>query len=897
MIRLRKPFPARLVSGPTDVPAQVVALDGRALTVAVEGVLFVPGASSVRLTLDAFDKTWSCGRLQLASAEGGLAVLTTDDAYDEATLWDLFFQARLAESRGEPPQVDAAGTEIPFRGHFTREKAERRMAWLRTRTGHALPALTSPRFDAAQLQGNVEQFGGSVEIPVGLVGPLLFHGEHVRGHVVAPFATTEGALVASASRGAKALTLAGGVSTHVIHQRMTRAPVFVMKDVHGATRLGAWILDHTPEIRSRAEAASRHARLVSLDPVQIGRYLHVRFIYETGDAAGQNMATICTWRACAWIQAQLPFLRDLSLVHFFIEGNTSGDKKVSHLNAQAGRGTRATAEAFLSRSVLKRVLNVTPEVLLDALEAGVTGSSYAGMTGVNVNVANVVAALFTATGQDIACVHESSVAQFHLKKHEDGVVATLLMHSLVVGTVGGGTWLPTQADALRVLGCLGAGRVRRLAEIVTGFALALEVSTLSAVAAGDFVAAHEVLGRPRDDAGLRDEDLNAAFFTERLSAFGSLGDAAVTDLEATPLEAPEGESVLGQLVAGRTRKKLGLFPYAIRARAGGRPVEVTIAVKSKPRDTEVVQAMTSLARMCGEPIATLYETHRMDVGFRGCHLRELRVAEMRDPRFVAVAPKTYFTYAKDPTPEDPRAIYVLGMEYLEGVRLLGTADDPSAWTDDDVRAALDGIAAFHAIHLGKTDALLREPWLDVPSPLRMQRLAPLYAAVVEHNRIEHPDLYTEARAAKMVRWCEDVRTHWEALERAPRTLVHNDFNPRNLAMRVPQGGQPARLCAFDWELATVQAPQRDVCELLAWVLPAGAAPETAAAFVAYYRGRLEHHAGVSLAKDEFDAVYDLCCMEYAVTRLGMYSVAHGFRAFDWLKRVLETHFSFLDRAR
>jgi hydroxymethylglutaryl-CoA reductase (NADPH) len=896
VLRLPLPLAAQLSSSTLSVAAHVVALDGHVLTVSTEPGALATHEGALRLSLEAFGTTWECARLHVEKSDGAFSVLATDDAYDEATLWDLFFHARTAHGHGPATALDAAGTEIPFRGHFTREKAERRMAWLRERTGHPLPGLTSPRFDPAQLQGNIEQFAGSIEIPVGLVGPLLFVGEHVRGHVVAPFATTEGALVASASRGAKALTFAGGVKTHVIHQRMTRAPVFVMKDVNGATRLGAWMLDHTPEIRARAEAASRHARLVNLETVQIGRYLHVRFIYETGDAAGQNMATICTWRACAWIKAQLPFVRDLAVEHFFIEGNTSGDKKVSHLNAQAGRGIRVTAEAYVPRTILKRVLNVSPEILLDALEAGVTGSSYAGMTGVNVNVANAIAAIFTATGQDIACVHESSVAQFHLKAHDDGVVATLLLHALVVGTVGGGTWLPTQSDALRVLGCLGAGRVRRLAEIVAGFALGLELSTLSAVAAGDFVAAHEVLGRPRNDAGLRDADLDAAFFTARFAESGSLGEGTVTALEATPLEAPDGDSVLGQLVAGRTRKKLGLFPYAVHATVGGRAVDVKLALKSKPRDTEVVQAMTSLTRMCGDPIATLYETHGMDVGFRNCHLRELRVAELRDPRFTAIAPRTYFTYAQDPTADDPRAIYLLGMEYLDDMRLMGTADDPAAWRTEDIELAIDGIAAFHAIHLGKTDALAKEPWIDVATPQRMQRLAPLFEAVVEHNRIEQPDVYTDARATRMLHWLRDVRTQWEALERAPRTLVHNDFNPRNLALRPPHASGGARLCAFDWELATVHAPQRDVCELLAWVLPAGAPKGTRERFVEHHRRRLEHHSGLTLPKDEFDAVYDLCCMDYAVTRLGMYTVAHGFRAFDWLKRVLETHFASLDEA-
>jgi aminoglycoside phosphotransferase (APT) family kinase protein len=179
----------------------------------------------------------------------------------------------------------------------------------------------------------------------------------------------------------------------------------------------------------------------------------------------------------------------------------------------------------------------------------------------------------------------------------------------------------------------------------------------------------------------------------------------------------------------------------------------------------------------------------------------------------------------------------------------------------------------------------------------MQRLAPLWEAVVEHNRAEYPDIYTDARVKPMLRWLRDVRTHWEALGTAPLTLVHNDFNTRNVCLRAAGERGPARLCVFDWELATIHAPQRDVCELLAWVLPPSEPMETRDRFVEYFRGRLEAHSGRALPKDEFRDVHALACMDYALTRLGMYTVAHGFRAFDWLRRVLESHFTWLDAER
>lgn len=878
----------RIFGESDSVEATVVAVDGQALLLRGDSVELERPARAI---ITAFGRDWEWTRLTTTRRADGSVVLTTDDERDRAVLWSLFYEAKRALP-GEESSLDGRADEIPFRGHATRDKAERRIAWLKARSDHPLSALTASTLDPSQLQGNIEQFVGSVEIPVGIVGPLLFKGEHVRGHVVAPFATSEGALVSSATRGAKALSLAGGVTTRFIHQRMCRAPVFVMRSIEGAARFAEWVRDHGGEVRAQAESASRHAKLVEIEPVQIGRYVHVRFLYETGDAAGQNMATFCTWRACAFIQSRLTFVSDVDIAHFFIEGNASGDKKLTHLAYHAGRGMRVIAEATLSAQVSKRALNASPMLLMEAFEAGSTGSTYAGMVGMNVNVANVVAALFAATGQDLACIHESSAAQFHLKLHDDGILATLLLPSLVIGTVGGGTRLPSQADALRVLGCAGAGRARRLAEIIAGFALGLELSTLAAVATGDFVAAHRALGRPQDDAGLRADDLTSAFFEDRLREGPAFAGELPRVVRASVADEVEGDGVLGQFVAGRTRKKLGIFPCDLELDDGRK---VRLALKSKPRDVEVVEAMTNVARLCGEPLATLFEAHASELGFRGCHVRELRIAELDDPRFVAIAPRTYFTYQKDPTDVDPRAIYLLATELLEGMTHMATTETPEAWTAPDIEIALDGIASFHAVHLRATGEIERASWLEVATPAEVAQRAPLWEAVLEYNRLEYSDVYTDARVRSLLAWLRDLRAHLQALETAPRTLVHNDFNPRNLALRPLEGGG-RRLCAFDWELATLHVPQRDVCEFLAWVVPPGEGQETRRRFVAHYRTRLEAHSGLALPRDEFDAVYRLACFDFATTRLGMYNVAHGFRSLDWVRRVTESHLGWLEQA-
>jgi hydroxymethylglutaryl-CoA reductase (NADPH) len=172
-----------------------------------------------------------------------------------------------------------------------------------------------------------------------------------------------------------------------------------------------------------------------------------------------------------------------------------GDKNLSFFNASYGRGTRVSAECVIPRAVLEQVLKISPEALARAHHAGTAAALQAGVVGYNANVANVVAALFVATGQDIACVHESAFGILSLDAQHDGVYANLLLPSLVVGSVGGGTVLPAQQACLASLDCAGSGKARRLAEIVAGFALALELSSYAAMVSGDFAAAHAALGR------------------------------------------------------------------------------------------------------------------------------------------------------------------------------------------------------------------------------------------------------------------------------------------------------------------------------------------------------------------------------------------------------------------
>ncbi len=376
---------------------------------------------------------------------------------------------------------------------YTTSMAERRRAFARERTGAALEHVGRFSLDPATLPGNIENFLGAAQVPIGLAGPLRLHGEHAQGDFYVPLATTEGTLVASYNRGMRLLAECGGVKATVVEQAMQRAPAFLFDDARAARDFGHWVDAHFASIKAAAEATTRIGRLVRIDHYAVGPMLHLRFNYTTGDAAGQNMTGKATLAACEWIAAQHP-----GGAKFLLSGNMDTDKKHSRLNMLATRGRRVVAEAVLQREALARVMGVDTAEAFAMRQVSNVGAFLAGSSNNGSHAANGLAALFIACGQDVANVAESHAAVTYTQLLANGdYYWSITLPSLIVGTYGGGTGLATQRECLELLGCYGSGGADRFAEICAGVVLAGEISLASAVIHGDWVSSHDRLGRNR----------------------------------------------------------------------------------------------------------------------------------------------------------------------------------------------------------------------------------------------------------------------------------------------------------------------------------------------------------------------------------------------------------------
>ncbi len=377
--------------------------------------------------------------------------------------------------------------------NYEPEIIEKRQEFVEDFSGTKLNHIKQYSFDSALTQGNIENFTGVAQIPMGFAGPIRVNGEYAKGEFLIPLCTSEGSLVASYNRGMKILNMCGGITTTILEDKMQRAPVFVFKSSREARDFAWWIDEHMDEIREQAESNSKVAKLLDIEKYLVSKLVHLRFNYYTGDAAGQNMVSLATFVACNWILAQYK-----GIVHFYMDGNMSTDKKCSQINTLNTRGKRVVAEITIPRDILIQHMRVDPETLVYHSKVADLGAFMAGSSSNGLHAANALAALFIATGQDVANIAEASTGLLFTEVTPDGdLYGSLTLPSLIVATYGGGTGLPTQRECLEVLGCYGQGKVKKFTEIVAAVVIAGELSLAAAISSLDWVTSHERLGKNR----------------------------------------------------------------------------------------------------------------------------------------------------------------------------------------------------------------------------------------------------------------------------------------------------------------------------------------------------------------------------------------------------------------
>lgn len=371
-----------------------------------------------------------------------------------------------------------------------------RREYIEQETGTTLDNVGTFSIDIDRVvKRNCENMIGTVQVPVGVAGPIRINGGHAQGSYWLPLATTEGALVASVNRGCSAITKAGGADARILHDGMTRAPVFATDSVVHAVQVCDWVTVHRDVLKATAESTTSHGKLSDIVTFVAGTSVFVRLEFDTKDAMGMNMVTIASAKVADLI-AQGTGARLIAL-----SGNMDTDKKPAAINGIMGRGRSVVAGVALSHDIIAKVLKTDAKSLHEVnYRKNLVGSARAGAMGFNAHAANVVAAMFIACGQDAAHSIDGSTCITTIDLTETGVYVAVTLPSLPIGTVGGGTSVETQQECLKLLGVAGSGtppgaNAKKFAEIIGAAVLAGELSLLGALAAQHLARAHQQLGR------------------------------------------------------------------------------------------------------------------------------------------------------------------------------------------------------------------------------------------------------------------------------------------------------------------------------------------------------------------------------------------------------------------
>jgi thioester reductase-like protein len=398
-----------------------------------------------------------------------------------------------------------------------------------------------------------------------------------------------------------------------------------------------------------------------------------------------------------------------------------------------------------------------------------------------------------------------------------------------------------------------------------------------------FVESGVLPATARRNGVVRTSEPDAGFFARALDAAVSL---------AEPLGRLSDHSIVSELTSWKSGQATGLHRYRLRIDDGPKQGEREVVVKIKPSDDLTIEVGEALTRLCSERAGAAYARWSDRLGFAAAHLRELALYEQDDPRFRRHTPAVLGTLA------DPgNGVWAVVLESVTNARLRDSVDRPESWTAADVDCAIRGLATLQSVWYGRESQLRQQPWIGyVSTASEVAEMSDLWTALAAHAAPRFSAWADPALATIHRRLIDTIQQWWPALEALPRTLIHNDFNPRNICLhgadrpsdRQDGDDTDSRLIAYDWELACVGAPQRDLAELLCFVLSGDASDRDIDCLIERHRAELERETSTSIDRATWEEGFRAAVFDLMLNRLPMYALVHRVRRQSFLPRVVQT---------
>ncbi len=380
--------------------------------------------------------------------------------------------------------------------------------------------------------------------------------------------------------------------------------------------------------------------------------------------------------------------------------------------------------------------------------------------------------------------------------------------------------------------------------------------------------------------GRRDLRLRSSFVTAIESSLrrrNSDPALQITNLQLFPMSGDD--SIVAELTSWKRRSRTGLSRARITVESGASTSVIDLVLKSKPPDTDAIEVGEQVARLCGQELGDAYAASRNHIGFTNGHLRELAIYDTDDRRlrFYIPAPLAVLR-------DDDRGEWVVALEYVSDAQVANASH--RAWTPTEIDTALSGLAVLHSVWRDRWQSLVSQEWLAPRrTSAQMAAMIPLWSALAANARPS----FTSWGGPALVKAHESllcgIDRWWRPLGDGLQTLIHNDFNPRNIMLRGKRGGQ-LRLCAYDWELATIGAPERDLAEFLCFTLAPETAADKALTWVEHYRCLLEKQTETTIDPSAWEAGFRASLCDFLIDRLAMYAMVHRFRPQAFLQRVV-----------
>lgn len=322
-------------------------------------------------------------------------------------------------------------------------------------------------------------------IPTRWVGPMTFQRVTTLGKtqtilpVEVPLATLETTLFFSVQRGSRVMQKAGGVISTMISDTMTRSITLQTSSALQAETISRFVKTNLAKLQTEVVVKkSRYAQLQTIDVYQVANLIYLRIAIFSDNASGHNMVTLVADAIGDYLLNQFPFASYVS-----VSGNMCVDKKVSVINALKGRGKHLISEITIPRAIVESDLKTTPEKIVDVnIKKNLLGSIMAGsIHSANAHYANMLLAIYLATGQDAANIVEGSQGITYAEVKEGNLYFSVTIPNVIVGIIGNGKNEPPFSERLTKMNCIGDGGSQTLAHLVGATVLAGELSLLAAL--------------------------------------------------------------------------------------------------------------------------------------------------------------------------------------------------------------------------------------------------------------------------------------------------------------------------------------------------------------------------------------------------------------------------------